>query len=71
MIAMKESRKTDPDRRVYTRLGTAKVIHVFPDGTIAVEYPWGGGEVLMPHEVRGLSHNAVRSYEGDGETSQC
>lgn len=36
---------------VYTHLGKGKVVHTFPDGTVAVEFEHGGGAVLTKGQV--------------------
>jgi hypothetical protein len=37
--------------KVYTRLGKGRIVYIFPDTTVAVEFDYGGGHVFMPHEV--------------------
>lgn len=35
---------------VLTPLGRGKIVHSFPDGTYAVEYDFGGGEIRLPND---------------------
>jgi hypothetical protein len=49
------SQRHDPD--VYTPLGRGRVVHTFPDGTVAVELSHGGGHVFRPDEVYGTTES--------------
>ena len=50
------SRVYEVGEMVYTQLGKAKVVHLFADGSFAIEYPWGGGQVVLVTDVRPASY---------------
>lgn len=56
---------------IRTPLGKGKVVHTFPDGTYAVEYEFGGGEIRLPNDpevyfVERLQRiTSVREYVGE------
>lgn len=55
---------------VSTPLGDGKVIHQFPDGTLAVEFPWGGGKIFLPEEIRGIPRPERESYPTERDRAQ-
>lgn len=57
MVAIK---KSNPDKQqeriVYHPLGRGRIVHDFPDGSVAVEFDYGGGKVLFPEELSQAPH---------------
>jgi hypothetical protein len=39
------------DKKVFTPQGKGRIVHRFPDGTLAVEFDHGGGKVFSPEEL--------------------